>query len=306
MSRFIILGISLLLGVSLISHNTLLSQSPSKMEGDSQEKQLQSVIENEKNIVKNDLEAIKNKTNTVKNEPNIVRNKPKVVINKTNTVVNKPNVIENKRNFVGNKTEVVEKETNEKTGPTKQVQARTHGPVLANNANQEQQPKEQSQPVGVDETKIIGNIVYRNTQYGFDFSLPQAWKGYTIVSDEWEGVPIGGSQTIETGPEILIRHPLWTNENPRQDIPIIIFTLEQWNALQQEKFHIGAAPIGPIELGRNNSYVFALPARYNYAFPTGYEEVEEILKGKPLQAFEIDNSISSLPVSNPDTPSTNQ
>ena len=45
----------------------------------------------------------------------------------------------------------------------------------------------------------------------------------------------------------------------------------------------GAAPINPSELGRNKRYVFALPPRYNFAFPTGYEEVEEILEGKPLE-----------------------
>lgn len=64
----------------------------------------------------------------------------------------------------------------------------------------------------------------------------------------------------------------------------MIFTLEQWNALLEGKFHIGAAPIGPTELGRNSKYVFALPARYNFAFPEGYEEVEEIIKKNPLQA----------------------
>jgi hypothetical protein len=130
-------------------------------------------------------------------------------------------------------------------------------------------------------------VVYQNPQYGFSFSLPDSWKGYTIVTDKWEGVAAGGAETIETGPEVLIRHPLWTSQNPRQDIPIMIFTLAQWNALQQENFHIGAAPIGPGELGRNNSYVFALPARYNYAFPTGFEEVEQILQDKPLKTFEV-------------------
>lgn len=59
----------------------------------------------------------------------------------------------------------------------------------------------------------------------------------------------------------------------------MIFTLEQWGSLLEGKFHIGAAPIGPTELGRNSKYVFALPARYNFAFPEGYEEVEEIIKG---------------------------
>ena len=132
----------------------------------------------------------------------------------------------------------------------------------------------------------ISSVVYKNTQYGFNFSLPKSWEGYTIETDQWKGLAIGDSQgekVIETGPIIGIRHPEWTAKNPRQDIPIMIFTLAQWDSLQQEKFHIGAAPMGPKELGRNPRYVFALPARYNYAFLTGYEEVETILRGKPLQ-----------------------
>jgi hypothetical protein len=63
----------------------------------------------------------------------------------------------------------------------------------------------------------------------------------------------------------------------------MIFTLNQWNLLKQEVFHIGAAPMDPSELGRNNYYVFALPARYNYSFPKGYKEVETILTNHPLQ-----------------------
>jgi hypothetical protein len=67
----------------------------------------------------------------------------------------------------------------------------------------------------------------------------------------------------------------------------MVFTLQQWNSLQSDMFHIGAAPIGPSELTRNNSYVFALPARYNFAFPPGYQEVEEILRNKPLTTFAV-------------------
>lgn len=130
------------------------------------------------------------------------------------------------------------------------------------------------------------SIVYQNTQYNFSFALPASWKGYKIITDKWEGFVLGepeGEKTAVTGPMISIRHPAWKENSPRQDIPIMIFTLEQWNQLQQDKFHIGAAPIGPSELGRNSQYVFALPARYNFAFPEGYEEVEDIIKSKPLK-----------------------
>lgn len=88
----------------------------------------------------------------------------------------------------------------------------------------------------------------------------------------------------ENGPAVYKNS--WTAQNQRQDIPIMVFTHAQWDALQNGEFHIGAAPIGPSELARNSSYVFALPARYNYAFPPGYEEVESILRGDPLKPFE--------------------
>ncbi len=91
---------------------------------------------------------------------------------------------------------------------------------------------------------------------------------------------------VESGPEIVIRHPQWSAETPRQDIPIMVFTRTQWEALGKETFHIGAAPVGPTELGRNSRYVFALPARYNYEYLFGYEEVESIIDSKPLQPIE--------------------
>jgi len=128
---------------------------------------------------------------------------------------------------------------------------------------------------------------YRNTQYGFSITLPKSWKGYSIVTTEWNGFAVGaeGNVPFAQGPLISIRHPLWTKEVPRQDIPVMVFTLAEWNSLAKEEFHIGAAPIGPSELGRNAEYVFALPARYNFAFPIGFEEVDQIIQGKPLHAF---------------------
>ena len=133
------------------------------------------------------------------------------------------------------------------------------------------------------------STIYKNTQYGFNFSLPKTWKGYTIITDKWDGLSVSdlqSSKTVESGPIINIRHPEWTSQNKRQDIPIMIFTIKQWDALLKDEFHIGAAPIGPKELGRNSKYVFALPARYNFAFPTGYQEVENILNSNSLKPTE--------------------
>jgi len=131
----------------------------------------------------------------------------------------------------------------------------------------------------------VNSILYKNYDYGFNFSLPESWKNYSIVTSKWEGTLLDDNSKLE-GSIINIRHPQWTSENKRQDIPIMIFTLEQWELIQKEKLSVGAAPIAPRELGRNNSYVFALPARYNYSFLTGYEEVESIIENDPLQSFE--------------------
>lgn len=133
-------------------------------------------------------------------------------------------------------------------------------------------------------------VVYTNPRYGFQFTLPKSWKGYSMVDSTWEGRAVAGpkaGRVVETGPLLSIRHPLWTARKPRQDIPIMVFTLDQWNKVEREEISLGAAPIGPSELGRNNMYVFGLPARYNYAFPAGFEEVEKILAGHPLKTFPV-------------------
>lgn len=132
------------------------------------------------------------------------------------------------------------------------------------------------------------SVVYRNEEYGFNFSLPESWKGYTIQNDLWKGTSLANETKGQTGPVIYIRHPQWTKDNPRQDIPVMVLTPEQWKAVQDEKLAIGAAPIPPKKLGENSKYVFALPARYNFEFLTGYEEVEKILENNPLKTFETE------------------
>lgn len=132
----------------------------------------------------------------------------------------------------------------------------------------------------------VAGVQYVNNDYGFKIVLPETWQGYAVITSTWVGYNIEQVNT-ESGPEISLRHPLWTSANPRQDIPVMIFTIKQWNDLQNDKFHIGAAPIGPSELDRNSKYVFALPARYNFAFLTGFEEVDTIVRNNSLTAFDI-------------------
>lgn len=130
------------------------------------------------------------------------------------------------------------------------------------------------------------SIVYTDPTYGFRFALPASWQGYSVITSTWIGENADGT-AVTQGPVIALRHPAWTVDVPRQDIPIMVFTIADWNNLLTDMFHVGAAPINPSEIGRNNKYVFALPARYNYAFPAGYEEVAQILGGTPLTTFSV-------------------
>ena len=132
-------------------------------------------------------------------------------------------------------------------------------------------------------------IEYKNTEYGFTFTLPKSWLDYTTIEDQWSGDSANAKGEVqmgtEHGPLVSIRHPDWDYKSPRQDIPIMVFTKQQWNDLQNDVFHIGAAPINPTEIGRNAIYVFAIPARYNFAYLTGYEEVDQIIRGNNFKAF---------------------
>lgn len=128
-------------------------------------------------------------------------------------------------------------------------------------------------------------VVYNNSQYGFSVSLPEDWRGYKIVEREgWFGS--SGNKIVARGPFLSIQHPESSLQNVRQDIPIMVFTIAQWDAEARGEFHSGgAAPIGPSEIGRNARYVFAHPPRYNYAFPMGWEEVDRIIRDKSLWRF---------------------
>lgn len=63
-----------------------------------------------------------------------------------------------------------------------------------------------------------------------------------------------------------------------------------WVQVESEELSVSAAPMPPTKLAENDSYVFALPASYNYAYPKGWEEVDQIMKSNPVSTnptFEV-------------------
>src|SRR5579862_6346439 len=138
----------------------------------------------------------------------------------------------------------------------------------------------QAPPTASQET---ASVEYRSP-YGFCFSLPENWRGFSIVKDRWKGVKLHGDPiVVAEGLLIKIRNPKWSESDPREDIPVMIFTLEQWQSLGRT-FTVSAAPFGPSELGRSGKYVFALPARYNHDLLYGWQEVENIVMGDSFHA----------------------
>jgi len=136
-------------------------------------------------------------------------------------------------------------------------------------------------------TRTVDSVIYKNNQYGFSIALPDSWKGYTVLNSQWEGTYLDGSNKIIHGPKITLRHPLWAESAMREDMPVMIFTKAEWLLVGHERGYeisLGAAPFPPSMLGQNSKYVIALPARYNYDFKTGFEEVDQLVHN--LRAFE--------------------
>lgn len=128
---------------------------------------------------------------------------------------------------------------------------------------------------------------YKNSKYGFTFLLPVSWKGCQIVEEAWGGYARTerGDEASESGPAIRIVNPRSKTSDQYQDISIMVFTHKQWQALQDDKFFVSPAPIGPGELGRNAKYVFAIPPRMINPDLEGAEEIVNIMKASPLHAF---------------------
>lgn len=141
-------------------------------------------------------------------------------------------------------------------------------------------------------TTVVNNpsdtsVTYNNADYGFTFTLPADWSGYSIVQNIWQGYSLANGSLSETGPKLLIRNPKWTEALHYEDIPIMIFTLAQWNSYNAENFSVSAAPIPASKIAQNNLYVFALPPRWDFDYSQGYVEAQNIIKSNPLKTFDI-------------------
>lgn len=105
--------------------------------------------------------------------------------------------------------------------------------------------------------------IYHNDSYGLTFHLPSDWTGYGVLRDRWQANEhddiLNRDVLAGTGPILILRHPKWRLGHRRQDIPILVFTTEQWKAAVPERIYAG----GVIhELCRNKHYVCGIYSRF--------------------------------------------
>jgi hypothetical protein len=132
----------------------------------------------------------------------------------------------------------------------------------------------------------VGSVVYSNYRYGFRLYLPKSWKGFSVIESKWQGTNHSTGET-EDGPLIRIRHPLYTEQNPREDIPIMVIRRDQWHEISTDQLIVSAAPVPPGAIGCNEKYVFATPPRYSFDELDGVNEVVKIVNSKSLQPLRV-------------------
>ena len=137
--------------------------------------------------------------------------------------------------------------------------------------------------------KIADWKTYQNEKYGFEMKFPQSWKGYKVFEELWNGTTLDSNSVEYEGPKIVIRNPKWSEDKIWQDIPILVFTKDEWRLIEADNLNIFAAPIAPEKLENNNKYVFALPPRWiGFTDALGQDEAQKIVE--TFKVFDLDKT----------------
>jgi hypothetical protein len=126
-------------------------------------------------------------------------------------------------------------------------------------------------------------IRYHNAQYNFTFYLPTDWKNYSVLTQQWDGetylLKEDKDVVLAHGPIIVLRNPQWKTNNLCQDIPIYVFTRQQWNDMNLGKYDAEGAGGVLYELWHDNKYVFCIHSRYDADDSVnGWKEAQDIVK----------------------------
>ena len=125
---------------------------------------------------------------------------------------------------------------------------------------------------------------YHNAQYDFTFFLPASWRGYSVSVQQLEDERYSPTEDrqilVGHTPMITLRYPRWQASTPYQDIPILVFTRAQWDAVHHGELWPSLFAGGMMdELWHNQGFVFAMSSRYNADDEvSGWKEVAEIIE----------------------------
>jgi hypothetical protein len=131
----------------------------------------------------------------------------------------------------------------------------------------------------------IQPLCYTNGRYNLTFYLPANWQGYSVgvhMLEDTKYSPAEDKQVVVGfTPMFILRNPQWQTNAPYQDIPIIVFTRDQWDALHRGELWPSLFAGGAMdELWHNEKYVFAMSSR-TFGFDDQlkcWKETEEIVR----------------------------
>ena len=127
-------------------------------------------------------------------------------------------------------------------------------------------------------------VRYHSARYDLTFYLPASWRDYSVwvqqLDDERYSPAEDRQVIVGHTPMITLRHPQWQASAPYQDIPILVFTRAQWDALHHGKLWPSIFAGGVMdELWHSQRFVFAMSSRYNAADEVrDWKEVTEIVE----------------------------
>jgi hypothetical protein len=100
--------------------------------------------------------------------------------------------------------------------------------------------------------------------------LTEQWEGETYLREKDTDV------VLARGSIIVLRNPQWETNNLYQDIPIYIFTRQQWDDIYPGKYDAAGAGGVIYELWHNDKYVFGIHSRFNTDDSVnGWKEVQD-------------------------------
>jgi hypothetical protein len=121
-------------------------------------------------------------------------------------------------------------------------------------------------------------VRYHNTKYDLTFYLPDSWRGYSVVMQQWDGQTyspaLDKAVAVEHGPMIVLRNPKWKPDDQYQDIPIYVFNRTQWDDMHLGKFDAAGAGGIICELWHHDKFVFGIHSR-TFGFDTQLNDWRE-------------------------------